>query len=64
LQRGIIKNSLCIGFDGALANWVGTLISHEQKIVIFGKPSIAVEAIQRLLRIGYTNILGYSEFPI
>lgn len=29
-------NTLAIDFDGAFANWVGTLLSHEGSYVIYG----------------------------
>jgi len=36
LKEGIIENSLCIGFDGAFANWVGSLLDSKDKLVLLG----------------------------
>jgi len=64
LKEGIIENSLCIGFDGGFANWVGSLLNPKSKIVLLGTEQQAKESIARLLRIGYINILGHTNFPI
>lgn len=37
LKLGIIKGSIAIDFDGAFANWVGTLLSHKGKYIIYGQ---------------------------
>jgi hypothetical protein len=36
LREGIIEGSLCISFDGGFANWVGTLLSPYDRIILFG----------------------------
>lgn len=36
LKQGIIQNSICVGFDGAFANWVGTIFNPTDKFVIYG----------------------------
>jgi uncharacterized protein (DUF342 family) len=64
LREGIIKDSLCIGFDGAFANWVGSLISPTDKLILIGTEEQAKESITRLIRIGYINIIGHANFPI
>lgn len=64
LKEGIVENSLCIGFDGGFANWVGSLLNPKSKIVLLGTEQQAKESIARLLRIGYINILGHANFAI
>lgn len=36
LKKGVIKGSLCIGFEGAFANWVGTLLDPQTELIIYG----------------------------
>lgn len=36
LNEGIIENSIWVGFDGAFANWVGTLFNPTDRFVIYG----------------------------
>lgn len=59
VEKGLIEGSIAIAFDGAFANWVGTVLSPKHYYVIYGDEKIAKESIKRLLRIGYTNIAGY-----
>lgn len=59
LSSGIIKGAITIDFDGAFANWAGTLLDHNKSYVVYGSEQNAKESIKRLLRIGYTNIVGY-----
>ena len=60
--KGFIPNSIFIGIDGNFAVWVGTLITNiNQKILIVADESRADEAITRLARVGYDNVLGYLQ---
>lgn len=59
LNQGIIKGAITIDFDGAFANWAGTLLDHNKTYIIYGSEKNAQQSIKRLLRIGYTNIVGY-----
>lgn len=64
LREGIIDGSLCIAFDGVFATWVGTLISPKDKLILVGSEEQVNEAINRLFRIGYINIIGHANFSI
>lgn len=65
LKKGVIKGSLCIGFEGAFANWVGTLLSPQTELIIYGgSAEQSLETIKRLFRIGYINIIGHASFPL
>jgi hydroxyacylglutathione hydrolase len=65
LRKGVIKGSLCIGFDGAFANWVGTLLDPQTELIIYGgNAEQSLETIKRLYRIGYINIVGHANFPL
>lgn len=55
----MIEGSVAIDFNGAFANWVGTLLPPKGSYVIYAPEDIAKQSIKRLLRIGYTNIKGF-----
>jgi glyoxylase-like metal-dependent hydrolase (beta-lactamase superfamily II)/rhodanese-related sulfurtransferase len=57
-----IENSLHIGLDGNFAPWVGTLITNiNSRIIIVSNQDRLEEAITRLARVGYDNIIGFVE---
>ena len=57
-----IPNSIFIGLEGDFAPWVGALIENlNQPIVLVAPRGKEEEAIIRLARIGYDNVLGYLE---
>lgn len=57
-----IPNSLFIGLEGDFAPWVGGLIQDiEQSIILITPEGKEEEAITRLSRIGYDNVIGYLE---
>ena len=61
--KGFIPNSINIGINGSFAMWVGELILDiKQEILIVAENNKMVEeAIIRLSRVGYDNIIGYLE---
>lgn len=60
IKSGLIKNAVAIDFDGAFANWVGTLMpTSGTSYVIYGPEDRCKESIKRLLRIGYHTVRGY-----
>ncbi|MFB6307415.1 MAG: rhodanese-like domain-containing protein, partial [Flavobacteriales bacterium] len=59
---GFIPGSLNIGLDGGFAVWVGTLVEDiEQPIVIVVEKGREQEAVKRLSRVGYDNVIGYLD---
>ena len=64
LKDGILENSIWVGFEGAFANWVGTLFNPTNQFVIYGTEKQASDSITRLFRIGYINILGHANFDM
>lgn len=55
-----IANSVFIGLDGTFAPWVGVLIEDiNQPIILITPEGREEEAVTRLSRIGYDNVLGY-----
>jgi glyoxylase-like metal-dependent hydrolase (beta-lactamase superfamily II)/rhodanese-related sulfurtransferase len=55
-----IKNSIFIGLDGSFAPWVGAVLKQvAQPIILVVDESRLEEAIIRLSRVGFDNILGF-----
>lgn len=60
--RGFIPQSIFIGLSGSFAPWVGALIKDiQQAILLVVDPGKEQEAITRLSRVGFDNVLGYLE---
>ena len=61
-RDGHIPNSWFIGLNGQFAPWAGALIEDlHQKIVIVAVAGKEEEAIMRLARVGYDNVVGYLD---
>jgi hydroxyacylglutathione hydrolase len=57
-----IPNSIFIGLDGGFAPWVGAVISDIfQPILLVIDESREEEAITRLSRVGFDNVIGYLD---
>lgn len=64
--KGFIPRSINIGLKGDFAPWVGTMVVDvQQPIVLVTQPGEEEEAITRLSRVGFDNVLGYLHqgFP-
>lgn len=60
--RGFIPQSINIGLDGDFAPWVGALIADvNQPILLVTEKGSEEEAVTRLSRVGFDNILGFLE---
>ena len=58
--KGFIPRSIFIGLKGSFAPWVGALIKDiQQPILLVVEEGLAEEAIVRLSRVGFDNVLGY-----
>jgi hydroxyacylglutathione hydrolase len=51
--------SINIGIQGKYATWCGTVLNHEQPIVVVAEAGTETEAVTRLGRIGFDNVAGY-----
>jgi glyoxylase-like metal-dependent hydrolase (beta-lactamase superfamily II)/rhodanese-related sulfurtransferase len=60
-EAGHVPNSMNIGLDGTYAWWAGTLIDIATPLVIIAPAGREEEAVRRLARIGYENVLGYMS---
>ena len=60
--EGFIPNSISIGIKGNFAPWVGTLITDiKQPILLIAEVDAEEEAVTRLARVGYDNVVGYLK---
>lgn len=59
---GFIPRSINIGLNGSFAPWVGAMVPNvEHPLVIITDQGKQEEAVTRLARVGYDNILGHLE---
>lgn len=59
--KGFIPGSMNIGLNGEFAVWAGTLVDISTPLILITDEGKEKEAVTRLARIGYENILGYLE---
>ena len=55
------SGALSVPLDGQYASWVGTLLSPDQEILLFADRERIEEAVMRLARVGYENVVGIVE---
>lgn len=55
-----LKGTLQIGLQGKYATWCGSLLNHDDPIVVIGDDN-EQEAVVRLGRIGFDNVVGYLQ---
>ena len=56
-----LRNVTHIALDGKYATWCGTILNHDQPIVVIADPGNEEEAVMRLGRIGFDNVAGYLD---
>ena len=54
-----LKGVTAIPLDGKYATWCGTLLNHDDPIVVIADTDDESEAVMRLGRIGFDNVAGY-----
>ncbi len=61
-HKGFIPNSIFIGLGGHFAPWVGALVADvNQPLALIVEPGQAEEAITRLSRVGFDNVVGFLD---
>lgn len=60
-SKGFVPGSINIGLNGQYAIWVGTLLDHKQPLVVVAEEGKEAEAVLRLARVGYENVVGYLQ---
>ena len=60
--KGFIPQSINIGLDGDFAPWVGALIMNvKQPLLLVTEVGMEEEAVTRLSRVGFDNIIGHLK---
>ncbi len=61
-HKGFVPNSINIGLQGDFAPWVGAMVYDvKQPILLVTDLGLEEEAITRLARVGFDNVIGYLE---
>lgn len=61
-RKAHIKGSWFIGLNGQFAPWAGALIHDmNRRIVVIADEGREQEAVMRLARVGYSNVIGYLK---
>ena len=59
--QGFLPGSIFIGLEGRFAEWAGTLLSFEQRIILVTEKGMEEETIIRLARVGFDKMEGYLK---
>ena len=60
--KGFIPGSIFIGLSGTFAPWVGALlVDVNMQLLLVAEPGTEVEAITRLSRVGFDNVIGILD---
>ncbi len=59
--QGFVPGSIFIGLEGRFAEWAGTLLSFEQRIILITEKGMEEETIIRLARVGFDKMEGYLK---
>ncbi len=54
-----LVGAINIGLKGKYATWCGSILGHDQPIVVIADPGTEEEAVMRLGRIGFDNVAGF-----
>ena len=60
-DAGHLSGVLNVGLHGKYATWAGSLLSHDEPIIVIAEEGGEEEAIMRLGRIGFDNVAGYLK---
>jgi len=59
--EGFIPGSVFIGLEGRFAEWAGSLLPFDKPMIIVSEIGKEKEAIIRLSRVGFSNVIGYID---
>jgi len=59
--NGFVPESIFIGLEGRFAEWAGSLLPFNKKILLVTEPGLEKETITRLARVGFEKVIGYLE---
>ena len=59
--EGFIPGSVFIGLEGRFAEWAGSLLPFDKPMIIVSEIGKEKEAVVRLSRVGFSNVIGYVD---
>jgi glyoxylase-like metal-dependent hydrolase (beta-lactamase superfamily II)/rhodanese-related sulfurtransferase len=59
--KGFIPGSIFIGLEGRFAEWAGSLLSFDKKMILVTELGKEEETVVRLSRVGFDKIAGYLD---
>src|SRR5258706_3118085 len=59
--QGFIPGSVFIGLEGRFAEWAGSILSFEQRMILVTEKGKEEETIVRLARVGFDKVEGYLK---
>jgi hydroxyacylglutathione hydrolase len=59
--QGFIPGSVFVGLEGRFAEWAGSLLPFDQKMVLITEAGKEKETIVRLARVGFSKVIGYVK---
>lgn len=59
--HGFVPGAISIGLEGRFAEWAGSLLPFNEKLVLVTEPGKEKETIIRLARVGFSKIEGYLD---
>jgi len=60
-EKGFIPGSIFIGLRGRFAEWVGTVLNMNDRILLVTEKGKEEESIMRMARVGYENVIGFLK---
>lgn len=60
-KGAFIPGSIFIGLEGRFAEWAGSLLPFDQRIIMVTQEGMEEETIVRLARVGFENVEGYLK---
>lgn len=58
---GYVPGSVFIGLEGRFAEWAGSLLPFDKRMVLVTEPGKEKETVTRLARVGFSRMEGYLE---
>ena len=59
--NGFIPTSIFMGLEGRFAEWAGTLLPFDKKVVLVTEENKETETVLRLARVGFDKVIGYLD---
>lgn len=64
IEDGLIKSAHWVSMNGMICQLISRIVEPETPFLLFVEEGKQDGIIERLLRIGYLNILGYNNFSM